>query len=344
MILGSTPMFASPGSSFLEFLNSWLTVYWKMQYDVQNDRPHCEYSRKFQTLVTSTVQSPSHLHNGSQRSPARWHLQFPLQATKRPKWSNTEHTLLASGRLVHYGTHAFVLSFHSQSHSLGFGMLDALDRVYYSQSCDRQCSLCVLEQRMLGCWDEFRRPEANSKHQLSCFIDRSWSTVFAVNTPDAPCAMSLVWGWLSPGWRQRRCQWPQETSSMHSMLSFCQFQTSPSYITFCEWMEEKCLAAMRSHLLRDVMNWNFWKYLPWPKSNPPLWQFWLMKVIDGKNYHIRVHCPEAGLSVGTILGKALVWLWSVESFVYQLLLDGRETRLLHQLLLSTRSAFVVRRW
>ena len=38
---------------------------------------------------------------------------------------------------------------------------------------------------MLGCWDEFQGSEANSKHQLSCFIYRSC-------TPDAPCAMTSV--------------------------------------------------------------------------------------------------------------------------------------------------------
>ena len=36
---------------------------------------------------------------------------------------------------------------------------------------------------------------------------------------------------------------------------------------------------MRSRLFRDVMNWNFSECLPWPKSNPQLWQCWLMKVM-----------------------------------------------------------------
>ena len=142
--------------------------------------------------------------------------------------------LLASRRLVHYGTRALVLSFHSQLHSLGFGMLDVLDRDFYpDESCDGQCSLCVLEQRMLGWWDGFQMFEANSKHKLSCFTDRSWSTVFAVhqhsetlqtcctsaqwNSPDDSCAMSRGWGCLSPGWWQWRWEWLQGKWTMSSI-------------------------------------------------------------------------------------------------------------------------------
>ena len=74
------------------------------------------------------MQPLSHLHNGPQWSPAWCHLQFPLQATKQPQWSNSEHPLLASGRLVQYGAHALGLSFNSQPYSLGFGMVEVLDR------------------------------------------------------------------------------------------------------------------------------------------------------------------------------------------------------------------------
>ena len=165
--------------------------------------------------------------------------------------------------------------------------------VWNTGGCDEQCSLCVLEQRMLGWGDGLQRFEASSKRQLSCFIDWSWSTVFAVHQQSKTLHMLRVqWvecdaGWvLGDGW-----PWTQEKWPMHSIL----FANSKyrCYITSREWMEEeKCLAAVRSQLLRDVMNWNFSECLPWPKSNPQLWHFWLMKTMNGKNYHIGVHCTS----------------------------------------------------
>ena len=48
MILGSTPMFASSGSSFFRILELMtLAILSEMQYGVQNDRPCCRFGRKF---------------------------------------------------------------------------------------------------------------------------------------------------------------------------------------------------------------------------------------------------------------------------------------------------------
>ena len=48
IILGSTPMFASHGSSFFQILELMtLTILSEMQYGVQNDRPCCGYGGKF---------------------------------------------------------------------------------------------------------------------------------------------------------------------------------------------------------------------------------------------------------------------------------------------------------
>ena len=105
------------------------------------------------------MQPPSHLHNGPQRSPALRHLQFPLQASKQPQWSNSEHPLLASGRLVQYRTHALVLTFHSQPHSLGFGMLEVLNSDCFQTKAamsnahfvcwNNACWVCGMDSRRL---------------------------------------------------------------------------------------------------------------------------------------------------------------------------------------------------
>ena len=79
-----------------------------------------------QPSLSLFVQPPSHLHRLLHRSPARWHLQFPLQATLQPQWRSSEHAWLTSDRSVQYGTHSFVLVFHSQPHSLGFGISGAV--------------------------------------------------------------------------------------------------------------------------------------------------------------------------------------------------------------------------
>lgn len=54
-------------------------------------------------------------------------------------------------------------------------------RSFPNESCNVQCSFCVLEQCTLGWWNGFQRFETKSKHQLSCFINRSRPTVFAVH-------------------------------------------------------------------------------------------------------------------------------------------------------------------
>ena len=62
----------------------------------------------------------------------------------------------------------------------------------------------VLEQRVLGFGDEFQRSEANGKHQLPCFIDRSLSTVVAVHQHSrhfmcSESSVRLVESWVMAG-------------------------------------------------------------------------------------------------------------------------------------------------
>ena len=76
---------------------------------------------KTQIIVCATSFT---LARGPQRIPARLHLQLPLHATKHPQCTSSMHPQLASGRSVQYGVH--VLVFHSQPHSLAFGMLVTL--------------------------------------------------------------------------------------------------------------------------------------------------------------------------------------------------------------------------
>ena len=65
-----------------------------------------------------------------------------------------------------------------------------------------------------------------------------------------------------------------------------------------------------------------------------------MKVMDGKNYHIRVRCPEVGLSVVLLSSMAQCSVIRVSaSSGWQ----GDKADTSVGLLLSTWSAFVVRR-
>ena len=91
------------------------------------------------------VQPALHLHNGLQWSPARWHLQLPLQATTQPHWRSSEQALLTSDKSIQYGTHWLVLAFHSQPQSLGFGISRILERDCF------QTNPAVWRAR-LACW------------------------------------------------------------------------------------------------------------------------------------------------------------------------------------------------
>ena len=156
-----------------------LTSYSEMQYDVQNDRPCCRYSRMFWSLVTSTVCAAS--FTLAQWATVKSSFSFPC---KRPSSQSGATLSILRWHLAEWSTMVplplFCHSIPSPIH-LGLECWMFSTDSYPDESCDGQCSLCVLEQRMLGCWDEFQRSEANGKHQLSCFIDRSWSTVFAVH-------------------------------------------------------------------------------------------------------------------------------------------------------------------
>jgi hypothetical protein len=68
----------------------------------------------YQNVMSLFLQSPSHMYSGLQQIPAQLHFWMPLHATKHPQWSNSVQTLFASRRLVQFGIHVLVLSFHSQ--------------------------------------------------------------------------------------------------------------------------------------------------------------------------------------------------------------------------------------
>ena len=84
---------------------------------------HWSWSWSTQPSLSLFVQPPSHLHRLLHRSPARWQLQFPF----RQHYSHSGGAA-TSDRSVQYGTHSFVLVFHSQPHSLGFGISGVLER------------------------------------------------------------------------------------------------------------------------------------------------------------------------------------------------------------------------
>ena len=49
-------------------------------------------------LVVIVCAAPSHLQSVLHRSPVRWHLQLPLEATTQPQWRSSEHAWLTSAR------------------------------------------------------------------------------------------------------------------------------------------------------------------------------------------------------------------------------------------------------
>jgi len=133
-----------------------------------------------------------YLHSGLQRSPARVRLQFPLQETTQPQWS--EHALLTSSRSIQYGIHRLFLMLHSQPQSLWFGIA--------------------------GVWasDCFQMNAAVSKVRFAC-------------ARDAACDVSQCWGWMGFFVMAMRVSvMSEKIHAMHSI--FICFPWSESYPTF----------------------------------------------------------------------------------------------------------------
>lgn len=101
---------------------------------------------KSQLSLSLFVQPPSHLHKVLHRIPARWHLQFPLHATVHPQCNSKQQPRLASGSSVQYGTHALVLSCHSQPHTLGSGSSGSLVRLCFHVKA-------ATSNARLACWN-----------------------------------------------------------------------------------------------------------------------------------------------------------------------------------------------
>ena len=98
-------------------------------------------------LLSLFVQPPSHLQSVLHRSPVRWHLQLPLQATTQPQWRSSEHAWLTSARSVQNGTHWLVLVFHSQPQSLGFGISGILESDCFQIKA-------AAKRARLACWNK----------------------------------------------------------------------------------------------------------------------------------------------------------------------------------------------
>ena len=160
-------------------------------------------------LVVIVCAAPSHLQSVLHRSPVRWHLQLPLQATTQPQWRSSEHAWLTSARYVHW----LVLVFHSQPQSLGFGILES----------DCFQIKAATKRARLACWNK------------ACWVWGIWSSAFrlcvkitfiasfvqlgitvlamheyspALKTSHNNYAASLVWDCSDLGLLRQRCWWP----------------------------------------------------------------------------------------------------------------------------------------
>ena len=174
-----------------------LTVYSEMQYDVQNDCPCCGYSRKFWSLVTSTVCAASF-------TLAQW-------ATVKSS-SMTLAVSIASNQAATVEQHWTYFAGLWQTGPLWYPCLGSVIPfpVPFTWVWNVEC----FGQRLLSRW-KLRWamlalcagathagllgwiPEVWGQQYISTFL-LQWQKL--IYTPDAPCAVSRVWSWLSPGW------------------------------------------------------------------------------------------------------------------------------------------------
>ena len=176
--------------------SSWyilLTVHDHVTLFVQPPSHLCLFSCKFDTCCIpfafvrvknkAVTYLLTYLYNCLHQIPARKHLQLPLHATEQPQWSSIEYPWLASGKSVQNGTHAVVLLFHSQPHSLGLGISGLLDRDCFHIGLNA----AVSSERFAG-WNDaccvggifFEWLKAMRKHQFPCLIYQFWLTVLDV--------------------------------------------------------------------------------------------------------------------------------------------------------------------
>ena len=262
----------------------------------------------FQSYKSLLVHPPSHLHNGLQRSPALWHLQLPLQATTQPQCRSRAHPWLASGSSVQYGTHTFVLSFHSQPHCPGSGSTgDGVRDCFLMKAAARSaCFECWNNACWVGGIDSRELRPSFWGHHFMCFIDRVCSTVFTIHQYGETLKMLHMW------WVQLQLVWVISygnkcVGKMWERLPYipCCLLANTIHgwcdVTPCVCMEEwKRMAALRSQLLSDVMDWNFFEHLTWAKSYPQLCQIKLIEEVKTQYNYISIYSSNVGHGVSLL--------------------------------------------
>ena len=159
------------------------------------------------------MQPPSHLHRLLHRSPARWQLQFHLQATLQPQWRSSEHAWLTSDRSVQYGTHSFVLVFHSQPISLGFGISGVLERSCFQikAATSRARLICLnkaflvggMESRDLKLWENMSFLASFTNSALQFLLVYCWHIADVPLLPHLhglmrPITIAVWWSQIRP--------------------------------------------------------------------------------------------------------------------------------------------------
>ena len=213
-----------------------------------NDRPCCWYSPLFWSLVTSTVCAASFTVQecsvnvnvvimGQNKVQLDDTCSFPC---KQPSSQSGATLSILCWHLADWSTMVPLTFFcHSIPSPIHLGlecwMFLTETLIQMKAVMDNARFLCWSN----ACWvvgmnSRGLRPTVNISF-LASFTEVDLQFLLYISTPDTSSTVSWKWGWLSPGWWQRRCQWPQEKWPMHSMLSFCQFLTLPP-LSHTLWM------------------------------------------------------------------------------------------------------------
>ena len=258
-----------------------LTVYSEMQYDVQNDCPCCGYSRKFWSLVTSTVCAASFTF-------AQW-------ATVKSS-SMTLAVSLASNQAATVEQH--------WAYFAGIWQIGPLVHWYPCLGCHSIPNPIYLGLECWVFWTEtlIQMKAAMGNARFVCWNNACWvvemnsrglrptvkinflASLTEVDPQFLLCISSQTLQTLHVQWVECEADWVLDLSekkcSLHSVLSCCQFQTSPM-LHHIMWMNGR----------REVLG----------SSEVPA-----VERCDESNCHIHVHCPEEGLSVALLSSMAHV--------------------------------------
>ena len=144
-----------------------LTVYSESQYEVQNDRPWCGYSRPFWSLVTGTVCAASFIlaHWATAKSSLMTLALFPY---KQPSSHSGATLSMLCWHLADWST---MVPLPWSCHSIPSPIHLGLECLMFSIETLIQMKAAMDNARFVcrnnACWglgDEFQRSEANGKH------------------------------------------------------------------------------------------------------------------------------------------------------------------------------------